>query len=184
MRATLRDAGIALAIFAVAMALAVAVTSRADGQETWNLLRVAPEQPREGYKRPYWNVRDTDIWDEDGNPPCTPYGRHPIERVGRGDGLDKEHIVALAEAWDSRPNDYIDLRAIAEDHLNLTMARARENRQKSDDDAAEWQPEHNRAWYAAQVLMVKVKYDLSVDPAERDALARMLLSGPADMDCE
>ena len=46
--------------------------------------------------------------------------------------------------------------------------------QKSDKDAAEWQPARNRGWFAAKVVAVKQQYGMSVSPAERDSLASML----------
>ena len=153
--------------------------------ERWRGIRVAPEVGRSGYQRPSWDVRDTDIYRQDGSPACTPYTRTRITNVGPGDGLDREHIVALAEAWDSRPPGFqgSTLRRIAEDHDNLTLATASANRSKSDRDAAEWRPEHNGAWMAHQVVEVKREYDLSVDPAERDWLERLLGSGPDEITC-
>ena len=153
--------------------------------ERWRGIRVAPEVGRSGYQRPSWDVRDTDIYRQDGSPACTPYTRTRITNVGPGDGLDREHIVALAEAWDSRPPGFqgSTLRRIAEDHDNLTLATASANRSKSDRDAAEWRPEYNGAWMAYQVVEVKREYDLSVDPAERDWLERLLGSGPDEITC-
>ena len=153
--------------------------------ERWRGIRVAPEAGRSGYQRPSWNVRDTDIHRQDGSPPCTAYTRTRITNVGPGDGLDREHIVALAEAWDSRPPGFQQsvLRLIAEDHDNLTLATASANRSKSDRDAAEWRPEHNGAWMAHRVVEVKREYDLSVDPAERDWLERLFGSGPDEIAC-
>ena len=48
--------------------------------------------------------------------------------------------------------------------------------EKSDRDVAEWRPSPTVGWFAAKVVAVKQKYDLSVNPAERDALASMLAS--------
>ena len=42
--------------------------------------------------------------------------------------------------------------------------------------AAEWRPSRNTGWFAAKVVGVKQKYGLSVNPAERAALASMLAS--------
>ena len=162
------------------------VTVRSTTTENrWRGIRVAPEAGRTGYERPNWNVRDTEIHQQDGSPACTPYTRTPITDVGPGDGLDREHIVALAEAWDSRPTrfDRSTLRRIAEDHANLTLALARANRSKGARDAAEWQPEYNGAWMAHRVIEVKRKYDLSVDRSERDWLERLLGSGPDRIIC-
>ena len=48
---------------------------------------------------------------------------------------------------------------------------------------AEWQPDYNGAWMAHRVVEVKREYDLSVDPAERDWLERLLGSGPDEITC-
>lgn len=159
---------------------------RPPSTERWRGIRVEPEVGRSGYVRPSWNVRDTEIYRQDGSPDCTAYTRTPITNVGTGDGLDREHIVALAEAWDSRPAGFsrATLRQIAEDHDNLTLALASANRSKSDRDAAEWRPEYNGAWMAHRVVEVKREYDLSVDPAERDWLERLLGSGPDRITCD
>ena len=151
----------------------------------WRGIRVEPEVGRSGYVRPSWNVRDTDIHRQDGSPACTAYTRTPITTVGTGDGLDREHIVALAEAWDSRPSGFSQamLRRIAEDHDNLTLATASANRSKGARDAAEWRPDYNGAWMAHRVVEVKREYDLSVDPAERNWLERLLGSAPDEITC-
>jgi hypothetical protein len=152
----------------------------------WRGIRVTAESARAGYERPEWDVRDTEIHFRDGSPPCTAYTRTPITYVGVGDGLDREHIVALAEAWDSRPAgfDTAALRAVAEDHANLTLADAATNQTKSAYDAAQWRPEHNAAWTAHRIVEVKRRHGLSVDPAERDALEAMLASGPDRIRCQ
>ena len=99
----------------------------------------------------------------------------------RADGTaatDIEHIVALAEAYDSGLAD-AQFEIFAADLDNLTIADPAVNRdQKSDRDAAEWAPPQNRGWFAARVLAVKRKYALSVNPAERDALQSMLDEDP------
>ena len=51
--------------------------------------------------------------------------------------------------------------------------------QKSDRDAAEWMPARHGAWFAQRVIEFKLEYGLSVDPAERNALAALLAGGGA-----
>ena len=83
---------------------------------------------------------------------------------------DIEHIVALAEAYDSGLAES-QFRTFAGDIDNLTIADPTVNRrQKSDLDAGEWEPPENRGWFAARIVAVKQKYGLSVNPDERDAL--------------
>ena len=172
--------------FATALLLLATASPLAEQPETrWRGIRVTAESARAGYERPEWNVHDTEIHQRDGSPACTPYTRTPIRYVGPGDGLDREHVVALAEAWDSRPLGFTlaDLRAVAEDHANLTLADAGTNRSKSARDAARWTPPYNGAWMAYRTIEIKRRYDLSVDPAERDALERLLASGPDRITC-
>ena len=64
--------------------------------------------------------------------------------------------MALAEAHDSRIADD-RRRDIAADLDNLTIADSRVNRtEKSDRDAGEWTPARHGAWFAAQVIAVKL----------------------------
>ena len=96
---------------------------------------------------------------------------------------DIEHIVALAEAHDSRIADD-RRRDIASDLANLTIADPAVNRsEKSDRDAGEWMPARHGAWFAARIIQVKLDYGLSVDPAERAALERLLAGGGAELNC-
>ena len=46
--------------------------------------------------------------------------------------------------------------------------------QKVAKDLAEWLPNHNRCWYVAQVILVKRKYGLTMDTAERDTARTVL----------
>ena len=100
----------------------------------------------------------------------------PVHRCTRPAATDIDHIVALAEAYDSGLPDS-QFRDFAGDLANLTIADPVVNRQrKSDSDAGGWRPSRNTGWFAAQVVAVKQKYGLSLNPAERDALASMLAS--------
>ncbi len=92
---------------------------------------------------------------------------------------DIEHIVARSEAHDSGlcGRGSAEKRAFARDLLNLTLASPRVNRhQKSDKDLAQWLPDLNRCWYVNQVVLVKRKYDLSMDRAEAETARRVLAS--------
>ena len=44
-------------------------------------------------------------------------------------------------------------------------------------------PARHGAWFAERVIAVKLEYGLSVDPAERDALAALLAGGGAELNC-
>ena len=90
---------------------------------------------------------------------------------------DIEHMVAISEAHDSGLCSYsADRRsAFASDPLNLTLASPYLNRnQKRNSDAGEWLPPRNRCWFAARVVAVRKKYNLTVDRIERRALERVL----------
>ena len=162
--------------------------------ETWRGLQVCEEQPRDGYDRDTFGTGYSSLEDEiiDMLPPTmkaggqvyTPYSCLAFDI--RADGTaetDIEHIVALAEAHDSIIADD-RRRNIASDIDNLTIADLTVNRsQKGDRDAGEWMPARHGAWFAAQVIAVKLEYGLSVDPAERDALERLLAGGGAELNC-
>ena len=92
---------------------------------------------------------------------------------------DIEHIVARSEAHDSGlcAADAATRRRFASDILNLTLASPSvfDNRsQKSGKDAAEWLPDLNRCWFASRVVEVRLKYALTVDERERDAIEGIL----------
>ena len=90
---------------------------------------------------------------------------------------DIEHIVARSEAHDSGlcRADIATRKRFSSDLLNLTLASPTLNRQqKRAYDAAEWMPEINRCWFANRVLQVRLKYGLSIDRREAEALERTL----------
>lgn len=88
-------------------------------------------------------------------------------------GVDAEHIVALAEAWRSGADklDEDTRRRIANDAINLVASDPSANRSKGDQDAANYLPPGNfRCGYVDHYINIKVKYALTVDPAEHAAL--------------
>ena len=161
--------------------------------DVWRGLQVCEEQPRDGYDRSvfgsgYSSLED-DIIDmlpaamKAGGQVYTPYSCLAFDI--RPDGTAEteiEHIVALAEAHDSRIADD-QRRNIASDLDNLTIAAAAVNRAKGAGDAAEWTPNRHGAWFAERVIAVKLEYGLSVDPVERDALEMLLAGGGAQLSC-
>ncbi|MDG2027647.1 MAG: S-layer homology domain-containing protein [Acidimicrobiales bacterium] len=100
--------------------------------------------------------------------------------------LDIDHLVPLAEAWDSGAsgwdhdtrerfaNDQDDARA-------LIAVSASSNRSKSDRDPAEWLPPHQsyRCTYASDWVVVKTRWSLSIDTSEKAALTSILADCPA-----
>ncbi|SDS02967.1 Protein of unknown function [Paraoerskovia marina] len=89
-----------------------------------------------------------------------------------------DHVVPMAESWRSGAAAWTDAEreAFSNDPLNLLAVDGELNQQKQADDVAEWLPpyEGSRCGYAAQMVAVKSTYGLTVDAAERDALAEIL----------
>ncbi|MFD4392624.1 HNH endonuclease family protein [Streptomyces sp. NPDC058495] len=92
--------------------------------------------------------------------------------------VDVDHMVPLAEAWDSGASAWTATRreAYANDQDSATSLVAvtdRVNQSKSDRDPAEWMPPlpevHCR--YAGEWTATKLRWGLSADQAEADALA-------------
>ena len=147
--------------------------------------------------RPGCNVRELVLIAEavsitEVNPSC-----RPLDGVWRSwyDGrefddpsdLDIDHMVPLAEAHDSGAATWSARRkqAFANDldsPAALTAVSASSNRTKSADDPAQWKPPLFSAWcqYAQDWIAVKVKWSLSANSAEVDALRRMLNTCPDD----
>ncbi len=108
------------------------------------------------------------------------YGPYTGRHYASMSQTDIEHIVAVSEAHDSGlcSADLATRRRFAADPLNLTLASPVVNRcgkgGKCANDAAEWQPEMNRCWFAGRVLAVRQKYGLTVDGREAVALETVL----------
>ncbi|MDE2744445.1 MAG: DUF1524 domain-containing protein [Chloroflexota bacterium] len=101
--------------------------------------------------------------------------------------LDIDHMVPLAEAHDSGAAAWSAERksAFANDldlPAALTAVSASSNRTKSADDPADWKPPLRSAWcqYAHDWIAVKVKWSLTADQQEVDALRTMLHTCPAN----
>jgi Protein of unknown function (DUF1524) len=94
-----------------------------------------------------------------------------------------DHVVALSDAWQKGAQQWSTPRrtAYANDLLNLLAVDGLTNQRKGDGDAATWLPPSKtyRCPYAARQVAVKARYGLWVTSAERDALARILATCPA-----
>lgn len=95
-------------------------------------------------------------------------------------GLDIDHMVPLAEAWDSGASTWTAERreAYANDldgDRSLVAVTARTNRSKADQDPADWLPPllDARCTYAADWVTTKLRWKLTVDDRERAALAEI-----------
>jgi len=169
-------------------------------QELLGQLKVAPEPPeRVGYSRErfrHWSDADGDGCDareevllaerqagdvEDcavlGGRWFSIYDGVTISEPGR---LDIDHVVALGEAWDSGAALWSEERRAA--YANdlgyrdaLIAVTASSNRQKGDDDPAEWRPARQASWcrYATAWTTVKVRWGLTADSTETAAVREM-----------
>lgn len=151
-------------------------------------LPVQPESARAGYERDlfrHWDDEDGDGCDtrcEILSAQRRPDGAWLSEwdgyRTNDTTELHVDHVVALAEAWDSGADTWSRTQRdeFADWMPNLLAVTAAANVAKSDRDAAEWFPsraEANCLW-ASTVVRVKSHWGLSVDEAERDALGNLL----------
>ncbi|MET9725502.1 HNH endonuclease family protein [Streptomyces zaomyceticus] len=91
--------------------------------------------------------------------------------------LDIDHMVPLAESWDSGASAWTPARreAYANDQeaaTSLVAVTARSNRAKADRDPAEWMPPLPEAHcrYVGEWTATKLRWGLTADPAEADAL--------------
>ena len=97
------------------------------------------------------------------------------------DELEIDHMVPLAEAWDSgaatwSPQQREKYANDTEREDALVAVTAATNQSKSDQDPAEWMPPHRGAWcrYATAWIVQKSAWKLTVDTAERTALRNVL----------
>ncbi|MEV6758243.1 HNH endonuclease family protein [Streptomyces sp. NPDC051214] len=103
---------------------------------------------------------------------------YDAQEVDDAGTIDIDHMVPLAEAWDSGAFTWSAARreAYANDlgaEASLVAVTARSNRAKADKDPSQWLPPlpgaHCR--YLAEWVATKLRWDLSADPAELDAIA-------------
>ncbi|MFF8729917.1 HNH endonuclease family protein [Streptomyces sp. NPDC015171] len=91
--------------------------------------------------------------------------------------LDVDHMVPLAEAWDSGASQWTAARreAYANDlgaSTSLVAVSAASNRSKADQDPAQWLPPTVEVTcrYAAEWIGTKLRWGLTADAAELEAL--------------
>lgn len=94
--------------------------------------------------------------------------------------VDIDHVVPLAEAWDSGAGSWTTAKreAFANDlsRPQLVAVTDNVNQSKGDKDPAEWMPPTSsyHCVYARAWVHVKHHYDLAVDSAEKSALSSIL----------
>ncbi|MFF2367810.1 HNH endonuclease family protein [Streptomyces sp. NPDC058122] len=173
---------------------------------TW--IEEAPEGPRDGYSRTqfkHWNkgLNPTDGCDTRKevilaealeNPAigaqCALTGgrwwsEYDQVWITAASSLDVDHMVPLAEAWDSGAAAWSAARreAYANDQgapNSLIAVSGSSNRSKADRDPADWLPvPADRCKYAADWVADKLRWSLTADAAERDALTHLAEACPA-----
>ena len=147
------------------------------GAGTWSGLEVAPENRCAPYDADDYRYSQSVEQLIVGDMGDIIYGPYTGTWFASTSETDIEHIVARSEAHDSGlcAADAATRRRFASDILNLTLASPSVNRsQKSGKDVAEWLPDLNRCWFASRVVEVRLKYALTVDERERDAIEGIL----------
>ena len=93
-----------------------------------------------------------------------------------------DHVVALSNAWQTGifKSDLTTRKNFANDPLNLLAVKGSLNSQKRDGDAATWLPPNKpfRCDYVSRQIEVKVKYNLWLTRAEKEAILRILSNPP------
>lgn len=99
--------------------------------------------------------------------------------------VDIDHLVPLAEAWDSGAGDWFAAARESyandlDDRRTLVGVTDNVNQTKSDQDPAEWLPDLQQCRYVEEWVAVKHRWGLSVDTGERSALSSVA-SGCSDV---
>jgi hypothetical protein len=99
--------------------------------------------------------------------------------------LDIDHMVALAEAWDSGARSWTTTQRQAYandlgDPRPLVAVTDNVNQSKGDRDPAEWMPPYSSSHcqYITEWVAVKIRWRLSVDSAERSTLVSLAAGCP------
>ncbi|MFI6310007.1 HNH endonuclease family protein [Nocardia fusca] len=108
------------------------------------------------------------------------YSPYDEQTVTAASDIDIDHVVALAEAWRSGASGWSTEQrerfANDLDNPQLIAVTASVNRSKGDQDPVNWLPPNPayRCTYAQMWVAVKSTWQLTVQQAEKDALARTL----------
>jgi hypothetical protein len=105
--------------------------------------------------------------------------------VTAASGLDIDHLVPLAEAWDSGASAWTAQRreVYANDQgaaASLVAVTARSNRSKADQDPAQWLPPatDTHCRYAAEWTATKLRWNLTADTTELNTLGDLATACP------
>jgi len=110
-------------------------------------------------------VKDTGRW----------YSAYDGVEVTNFSGLDVDHMVPLAEAWDSGAKNWDAAKREVYandmgDAISLIAVTAATNRSKSDQDPGEWLPAKDVCTYVKNWVHVKIRWSLTVDEKELKAI--------------
>ncbi|XKK60646.1 HNH endonuclease family protein [Streptomyces sp. ARC32] len=105
------------------------------------------------------------------------YSAYSNTYVNSPNALDLDHLVPLAESWDSGASAWTakEREAYANDlgdDRSLIAVTAATNRSKADQDPAQWLPPYQpyHCQYLTDWIATKLRWQLTVDAAERDTL--------------
>ncbi len=89
--------------------------------------------------------------------------------------IDIDHMVPLAEAWDSGARNWTAAQREAYandlgDYRSLVGVTDTVNQAKGDKDPADWLPTYDKCRYLREFVAVKLRWRLTVDTAERNAM--------------
>jgi hypothetical protein len=95
--------------------------------------------------------------------------------------LDIDHLVPLAEAWDSGARTWTstvrrDFANDLGDYRSLVAVTDNVNQAKGDQDPGSWLPQYDRCRYLREFVAVKHRWRLTVDSAEKAAMASLAAS--------
>ncbi|WP_183095325.1 HNH endonuclease family protein [Nocardioides stalactiti] len=92
--------------------------------------------------------------------------------------IDIDHMVPLAEAWDSGARTWTAAQREAYandlgDTRSLVGVTDSVNTSKGDQDVAQWLPTYDRCRYLREFVAVKIRWRLTVDTAEKTAMQNL-----------
>lgn len=96
----------------------------------------------------------------------------------RPSDIDTDHVVALANAYRSGASSWTDEKRerYANDPEVLLRVEDNANQSTGDKGPEAWKPPNEAVWcdYAEHWIGIKAKYELNVNPEEKEALRMML----------
>ena len=95
--------------------------------------------------------------------------------------VEIDHLVSLKEAWDSGAwrwsTNELQLYANDLEYPTMTVVSISLNRSKGEKDFAEWTPVHAKCWFAQMWVLIKYRWNLTIDADEKESLEEALEGG-------